>query len=93
MIRRAWAQHRGLVGYLFLVTVAVIAMQLYVLAVRRDLNHHDRISCEQRRVLSANQADVINALIQDRLQHHTADHVARLRSDLAGLHRALDLKC
>ena len=91
---RTWHRHRGLIGYLFLVGVIVLAFQFRNETVNNQLDERDRISCEQRNRLATNQMLVLHTLTQlaglekqdDEL---TPFEVAVLESSLARVRAAL----
>lgn len=61
MRARLW-KHRALLGYLGLVAVVLLALEIHHRASERTFTEQDRRSCEQRQVLARNQVFVLNML-------------------------------
>ena len=55
-------KHRALFGYIGIVLVAVLALEIHNGATESRLNGIDHRSCKQRRALAANQVFVLHAL-------------------------------
>jgi uncharacterized iron-regulated protein len=91
-----WKRHRALVGYLFLVAVAVVAAQLRQMSVNKRLDRIDQRSCEQRQVLARNQVFTLETLheimagevhekaIPLRIRTQLEDRLAHIQDLLAG---------
>jgi hypothetical protein len=80
---KAWLyRYRFALGYVALVAIAVGSDRVYDNRLHSELNRRDRISCEQRRVLGANQAEVLRILVLD-IEQET-DH-PELRAEVPGL--------
>lgn len=61
-MRAFYHRHRALLGYLGIVVVAVVAVELHTVKIEHDLSTRDTRSCTQRGILAANQVFVLDTL-------------------------------
>lgn len=57
------SKHRAVLGYLFLLAVVLIALELHHDSTTADLDKRDAISCAQRQQLASNQKLVLQNLV------------------------------
>lgn len=86
MIRRWWGKHHNLIGYILIVLVAVIAVEIHHVKTTRDIRRENRLSCERATIVAANQRIVLNTLL---IQAGAADAGSKLRARLPKLQKAL----
>lgn len=91
-------KYRALIGYVFIVVVFAIALELHTAHVEHVTSKRDERSCQQRHLLADNQRDVIIALLHDiRIEHDVAQRlphiIARLETDLGKIEADLVIPC
>lgn len=75
---KRWIFHyRAVIGYVFIVLIASLALELHAKSVESTLDKRDQTSCMQRRTLARNQLDNLHALIADISQASEDNKAAR----------------
>lgn len=77
-MRHFWYRHRHLIGYLMIVVVAVVAVEIHHFKTTNEINRAADKSCHYAEIVSANQRLVLTYLIRFNraLGNRSADLVA-----------------